>query len=31
MGVLTDDTPGADYLTVMRDNLAKLRLALDCR
>ena len=29
--VLTDDAPGADYLSVMRDNLAKLRTALGCR
>ena len=29
--VLTRDTPGADYFTVMRDNLAKLRAALGCQ
>lgn len=28
--VLTGDTPGADYFTVMHDNLAKLRAALGC-
>ena len=28
--VLTGDAPGADYFTVMRDNLAKLRVALGC-
>ena len=28
--VLTGDAPGADYFTVMRDNLAKLRAALGC-
>ena len=29
--VLTDDAPGADYLSVMRDNLRKLRTALGCQ
>ena len=29
--VLTDATPGADYLSVMRDNLEKLRTALGCQ
>ncbi len=28
---LTDDSAGADYLSVMRSNLAALRLANDCR
>ena len=28
--VLTGDAPGADYFTVMRDNLVKLRVALGC-